>query len=99
ERSVGEVAPWSRMQLSKAASDRPVSADACFRCPTIATTRITITAIGTNVPKTIAAVEIFLGGFGGGCGHHAGSEKSLPTAPILTRPAAGRGGGPWTMAE
>ena len=67
------------MQASKAASERPVSAaDACFFCPTIATMRITITAIGTNVPNTIAAVEIFLGGFGGGVGHHAGSEKSLP---------------------
>jgi hypothetical protein len=43
-----------------------------------------IAAIGTNVPNTIVAVEILRGGFGGGVGHHAGSEKSSPTAAIVT---------------
>jgi len=79
ERSVGEVAPSSRMQAWKAAIDRPVaSAEACLRWPTIATIAITTAAIGTNVPNTIVAVEIFRGGFGGGVGHQAGSENSVP---------------------
>src|SRR5262245_10052436 len=67
------------MHASKEASERPVaSCDACLRSPTTATIRIAIAAIGTTVPKTIAAVEIFRGGFGGGVGHQAGSEKSVP---------------------
>jgi hypothetical protein len=41
-------------------------------------------ATGTNVPNTIVAVEILRGGFGGGVGHQAGSEKSLPTTAIVT---------------
>ena len=77
---VAEVAPCSFMQASKAASDRPVSAaDVLLVLPDDRDDeRSRSIATGTNVPNTIAAVEIFLGGFGGGVGHHAGSEKSVP---------------------
>src|SRR5262249_23932435 len=42
ERSVGELAPSSFMQLSNAATDRPSAADACLCWPAIAITMMTI---------------------------------------------------------
>jgi hypothetical protein len=82
------------MQASKAASERPVSAaDACLRCPTTATMGITITTIGTNVPNTIAAVEIFLGGFGGGVGPAPGRRVLAHQHDCVTE----HGRASWTM--
>ena len=63
-----------------------------MRCPTIATMTITMIAIGTNVPKTIVAVETFRGGLGGGVGHQAGLENSVPMRADSVKHASRRGG-------
>ena len=77
------VPPWVLTHESKAANERVGTAEWCPFCVTITKTASTPIPTGRSVPKTTFAVEIAFGGFGGGVGHHAGSENSFAMPPRL----------------